>query len=67
MRWNKRGWISPKMVSEDGIWEIFDAEYGHAGLRYLKSNRHYLLTSSGATSANAIKEAEERIKEFYGR
>lgn len=66
MKWVAKGWISPKLVSEDGKWEIFDGEFGHAALRLKGTRKGFLLQAQSAVSAWAIQEAEARIKEYNG-
>lgn len=64
MKWERKGWISPKLVSEDGKWEIFDGEFGHAALRRKETRKGFLLKATSATSQNAIDEAEDKIKDW---
>lgn len=64
MKWKRKGWISPKLVSTDGKWEIFDGEFGHAALRRRGTRKGFLLQATDATSSNAVLEAEDKIKEW---
>lgn len=64
MKWEKKGWFGPKLVSEDGKWEIYDGEFGHAAVRLKGTNRGFLLKARSIDSQEAIAEAEARIREY---
>lgn len=60
MKWYEKGWLSPSLTSEDGVWKIYADEFGLIACKKVGTNKGWYLNCQ-YVDKTAISLAEAKI------